>query len=145
MSVVLPENVRTNVLRMPPARLETPHDRADVPLPWSGIVPVVDDPAFNHELNVLSSRLKPPNAISSKRLFGEYAVDEAALSLMSDSVLESVLLLLLLMDRTSVLYSISSLKLQVRRCMTPASNGAACNSFRFPLLRAKLLWSSPRH
>jgi len=123
---------------MPPARLDTPHERDDVPLPGSGNVPVADD-AFNHELSVASRRLKPPNVMRSMRLFGAYAWLNANESLVSVSVLESVLLLLLLRDLISVLYSISSLNVQVRRCMTAASKGAAWSSFRFPLLRAKLL------
>ncbi|KAF1793991.1 S-adenosyl-L-methionine-dependent methyltransferase [Phytophthora cactorum] len=42
--------VLTNVLRSPPARLVTPHDLAEVPLPKSDPAGV-DDAAFNHELN----------------------------------------------------------------------------------------------
>lgn len=118
--VLLPEKVLTNVLRKPPARPETPHDLAEFPLPDSSPVGVVEA-AFNHELSVVSSRLKPSRLMRFKRLIGRKVV----------SMLGSILLH---KDLKRVLYSISSLNVHVRRCMTPASNGDACSSLRFSLL-----------
>jgi len=75
--VVLPEKVLTNVLRIPPAKLVTPHDLAEVPLPKSDPAGV-DEDAFNHELNVVSSRLKPSKLMRFIRLYGTQDVVKAA-------------------------------------------------------------------